>query len=102
MARVMTPAVVLRTVDYGEADRVVTLLCREGGKRSALARGARRSSKRFGAGLSLFGVGEATLLERPGAEARHAGGVSRRAGISPPDARRGQGGARRLRLRAGA
>ena len=34
-------AVVLRTVDYGERDRVVTLLSRERGKLSAFARGAR-------------------------------------------------------------
>ena len=64
----VTPAVVLRTVDYGEADRVVTLLCRDGGKRSALARGARKSARRFGAGLALFGVGEATLTERAGSD----------------------------------
>src|SRR5262245_27992425 len=68
MARLVTPAVVLRTVDYGEADRVVTLLARAGGKRAAIARGARRSTRRFGAGLALFGVGEATLAERPHAE----------------------------------
>jgi len=68
MAKVVTPAVVLRTVDYGESDRVVTLLCRNGGKRSALARAARKSTRRFGAGLAMFGVGEATLSERAGAE----------------------------------
>src|SRR5262245_52736465 len=68
MQRLVTPAVVLRTVDYGEADRVVTLLCKDGGKLGALARGARKSTKRFGAALALFGVGEATLVERAGAE----------------------------------
>lgn len=68
MGRLVTPAVVLRTVDYGEADRVVTLLGPEVGKLSALARSARKSTKRFGAGLALFGVGEATLVERAGAE----------------------------------
>jgi DNA repair protein RecO (recombination protein O) len=68
MARLITPAIVLRTVDYGEADRIVTLLAREGGKRAAIARGARKSTRRFGAGLALFGVGEATLHERPHAE----------------------------------
>lgn len=68
MARFVSLAVVVRTVDYGEADRVVTLLTRGHGKLSALARGARKSTRRFGAGLSLFGVGEATLSERPGAE----------------------------------
>lgn len=66
--RITTQALVLRTVDYGEADRVVTLLTRELGKISALARGARRSHKRFGAGLALFGVGEAGLVDKPGAE----------------------------------
>ena len=41
-------AVVLRTVDYGERDRVVTLLSRERGKLSAFARGGRSSQRRFG------------------------------------------------------
>jgi DNA repair protein RecO (recombination protein O) len=68
MPRVIRPAIVLRTVDYGDADRVVTLLTRDAGKLSALARGARKSVRRFGAGLGLFGVGEATLSEKPGAE----------------------------------
>jgi DNA repair protein RecO (recombination protein O) len=66
--RVTTPAIVLRTVDYGEADRVVTLLTRHAGKLSALARGARKSVKRFGAALGLFGVGEAVLVDKPNAE----------------------------------
>jgi DNA repair protein RecO (recombination protein O) len=66
--RVTTPAIVLRTVDYGEADRVVTLFTREAGKLSALARGARKSVKRFGAALGLFGVGEAVLIDKPNAE----------------------------------
>ena len=66
--RFLTPAVVLRTVDYAEADRIVTLFTRDHGKLSAIARGARKSRKRFGAGLALFGVGHATLSERAGAE----------------------------------
>jgi DNA repair protein RecO (recombination protein O) len=68
MARVITPAVVVRTVDYGEADRIVTLVTRDQGKLSAIARAARKSQRRFGAGLALFGVGEATYSMRPGAE----------------------------------
>src|SRR4051812_32160513 len=68
MSRLTTPAIVLRTVDYGDADRVVTLFTREVGKLSALARGARKSVKRFGAGLGLFGVGEAILIDKPNAE----------------------------------
>ncbi len=63
-----TAAVVLRAVAYGEADRIVTLLTRTHGKLSAMARGARKSRKRFGAALGLFVVGEAILRERRGAE----------------------------------
>jgi DNA repair protein RecO (recombination protein O) len=66
--RLVTPAIVLRTVDYGEADRVVTLLTAEVGKLSALARGARKSVKRFGAALGLFGIGEAVLVDKPNVE----------------------------------
>jgi DNA repair protein RecO (recombination protein O) len=66
--RLTTPAIVLRTVDYGEADRVVTLFTRDAGKLSALARGARKSVRRFGAALGLFGVGEAVLRDKPSAE----------------------------------
>jgi DNA repair protein RecO (recombination protein O) len=63
-----TPAILLRTINYGEADRVVTLLGRSTGRLSALARGARKSQKRFGGGLGLCSIGEAGLRERNGAE----------------------------------
>jgi DNA repair protein RecO (recombination protein O) len=46
-----TEALLLKAVDYGESDRIVTLLTRDFGKVSALARGARRSRKRFGGAL---------------------------------------------------
>jgi DNA repair protein RecO (recombination protein O) len=63
--KVITDAIVLRAVDYGEADRVATLLTRAAGKVSALARGARKSRRRF-VGLELFGAGEAALTEGRG------------------------------------
>lgn len=56
-----TAALVLRRVDYGEADRVVTLLTDEHGKISVLARGARRSKQRFGAALEPFGLVRAQI-----------------------------------------
>ncbi len=64
--RRIVDAIVLRVVDYGDADRVVTLMTRQLGKVSALARGARRSRKRFGGALGLFGTGQGVLLERRG------------------------------------
>jgi DNA repair protein RecO (recombination protein O) len=59
-------AVVLRTVDYGERDRVVTLLTRERGKLSAFARGARSSRRRFGGVLEPFTLLAVELRERGG------------------------------------
>ncbi len=60
--------VVLRTVDYGEADRVVTLLTRERGKISAFARGARASRRRFGGALEPFTLLRIEARERRGAD----------------------------------
>ena len=49
-----TPAVVLRTRDYAEADRVVTLLTRDFGKLSGIAKGAKASRRRFERKLEPF------------------------------------------------
>jgi DNA repair protein RecO (recombination protein O) len=46
--------VVLRKLDYGESDRIYTLLTREHGKVGALARGVRRPTSRLAAALQLF------------------------------------------------
>jgi DNA repair protein RecO (recombination protein O) len=67
-ARFATRAIVLRTVAYGESDRVVTLLGATTGRLSALARGARKSARRFGGGLGMGAEGQAALRERPGAD----------------------------------
>ncbi len=64
MEPVHTRALLLKRVDTGEADRVVTLLTEDLGKVSAIARGARRSRKRFGAALALFVLAEAELQMR--------------------------------------
>lgn len=47
---ILTNAYVLRTRNYGESDRIVVLLSRELGKVSAIAKGARRSVRRFAGG----------------------------------------------------
>jgi len=68
VASFSTPAIVLRAVNTGEADRVVTLFGRDSGRLSALARGARKSQKRFAGGLGLCAAGVATLRERANSE----------------------------------
>ena len=67
-APLITPAILLRSTPYGESDRVVTLLGRDTGRLSAMARGARKSLRRFGGGLGLGARGEATLREPPHSE----------------------------------
>jgi DNA repair protein RecO (recombination protein O) len=59
-------ALVLRSVAYGESDRIVTLFCRDLGCVGAMARGARKSQRRFGGGLDFGTRGRATLKELPG------------------------------------
>ncbi len=49
-----TPAIVLRTVDFGESDRIVTVLSRDFGKFTGIAKGAKRSRKRFSGALEIF------------------------------------------------
>jgi DNA repair protein RecO (recombination protein O) len=67
-ARAKLTAIVLRAVDYGEADKVVTLLTRERGKVAAFARGARASRRRFGGGLEPFTILTAEVRERTGSD----------------------------------
>jgi DNA repair protein RecO (recombination protein O) len=49
-----TEAILLRSLDYGESDRIVTFYTRDYGKLRGIAKGARRSRKRFANALELF------------------------------------------------
>ena len=58
---VSTEALILRTVDYRDADRIVTLLTERLGKISAVARSARRSRRRFAGSLEPFAIIKAEI-----------------------------------------
>ncbi|MCP4905519.1 MAG: DNA repair protein RecO [bacterium] len=47
-------ALLLRSVDFGESDRIVHLLTADGGRLTAIAKAARRSHRRFPGTLDLF------------------------------------------------
>ena len=64
MAFVTTDAIVLHAFDYSETSRILRLATRETGVVSVLARGARRSTKRFGSALDLFAEGTVQILVR--------------------------------------
>jgi len=54
MKKAEIEAIVLRLTDYGESDRIVSLFTLERGKLRGIARGAKRSRKRFAGALDPF------------------------------------------------
>ena len=68
MTLVVTDAIVLHVFDYLESSRILKLVTREAGVRSVLARGARKSKRRFGAALDLYAQGSAELQIKVGRE----------------------------------
>ena len=71
----MTDALVLRTVEFAQSDLVVHLLTPDRGRWAAIAKGARRSKKRFPGALDLFHLVRLHADRRPGRMARLDGAV---------------------------
>ena len=57
-------AVVLRVNDHGESDKIVTFYTREAGKIAGIAKGAKKSKKRFSNKLELFSLLEVFYDDR--------------------------------------
>lgn len=64
MANLRTRALVLRSVDFGESDRILHLLLPDTGRRSVIAKGARRSVKRFAGNLDYFNLLDVQIAQR--------------------------------------
>lgn len=62
---ISTEAIVLRSIDYGETSKIVTLFTRERGKLAAMAKGARRSGSRFGSSLQPMSYSSVVLYYKP-------------------------------------
>ena len=60
---ITTMALVLRTVDYKETDKILTLLTRDQGKLTASARGCRKKGSAIAAGCQLLAWSEVVLNE---------------------------------------
>jgi DNA repair protein RecO (recombination protein O) len=61
-----TKAIVLNRHDYGEADRILTLLTPDQGKLSVMARGVRRVKSKLAGGIELFSVSDITFVQGRG------------------------------------
>lgn len=59
-------AIVLRKIDYQEADRIITFLTPDHGKLSGIAKGAKRIRSRVGPSLEVLTHGQLVYFDRPG------------------------------------
>jgi DNA repair protein RecO len=66
MKTITTPAIILRRIDYGEADRILTLITPEHGKVSAIAKGSRRAKSKLAGGLELFSITDIHAIDGRG------------------------------------
>jgi DNA repair protein RecO (recombination protein O) len=57
-----TSAIILRRTNFGEADRILSLLTPEG-KISAIARGVRKQKSKLAGGVEIFALNEVVLIE---------------------------------------
>ena len=64
--QIVDKGLVLRETPYKEADVMLTVLTECQGKLSVMARGARRKSSKFSAGVQLLSYSEFTLYESGG------------------------------------
>ena len=63
---ISTPAILLRRVNYGDYDLIITLLTLSEGRLSVMAKSAKKSVKRFGGALELFSLVNITCTAGPG------------------------------------
>lgn len=62
MQQLITKGIVIGRVDYGEADRIVTMLTPDVGKLSLMAKGVRRVKSKLAGGIELFSISEITYM----------------------------------------
>jgi DNA repair protein RecO len=66
MKQIITKGIVLSRTDYGEADRILTLLTPDQGKLRLMARGVRRPKSKLAGGIELFSVSDITYMRGRG------------------------------------
>lgn len=66
MKQLVTTGIMLGRLDYGEADRILTVLTPDHGKLSVLAKGVRRIKSKLAGGIELFSVSSITYIKGRG------------------------------------
>lgn len=63
MKQISTNAIILKRINFSEADRILTVLTPDQGRISVLAKGARRQKSKLAGGLELFSISEITYID---------------------------------------
>ena len=66
MKQLLTNAIILSRTDYGEADRIVTMLTPDQGKLRLMARGVRKIKSKLAGGIELFSVSQVSYIKGRG------------------------------------
>jgi DNA repair protein RecO (recombination protein O) len=66
MNQVLTRGIVLSRTDYGEADRIITMLTPDYGKLRLMARGVRKPKSKLAGGIELFSVSDLSFIRGRG------------------------------------
>jgi len=66
MNQLNTTAIVLSRTDFGEADRILTLLTPDYGKLRLMARGVRKVKSKLAGGIELFSISNVTFINGRG------------------------------------
>ncbi len=61
-----TTAIVLRRINYGEADRIITVLTPDHGKLALMAKGVRKSTSKLAGGIELMSESEVSFIKGKG------------------------------------
>lgn len=61
-----TKGIILSRTDYGEADRIVTVITPDQGKRRLMVKGVRRMKSKMAGGIELFSVSELSYIKGRG------------------------------------
>ncbi|HVV25864.1 MAG TPA: DNA repair protein RecO [Candidatus Saccharimonadales bacterium] len=85
MKQILTTGIILSRTDFGEADRILTVLTPDRGKLRLMARGVRRVKSKLAGGIELFSTSHLTYIEGRGEIGtlvstrliRHYGGIIR-------------------------
>lgn len=66
MRQQVTQAIILSRTDYGEADRILTVLTPDHGKLRLLGKGVRKVKSKLAGGIELFSVSDITYIQGRG------------------------------------